>query len=98
MLNKLRMPLHVLLAEERNGECHIVAFRLVSTEDVTCIKEMTGNNGEWIKTVDVMSDKYFTEQYIFKYDLVSLYMPRYMHICMAHVLQLGTTSIIFAGF
>ena len=39
-LNELRMPLYVLLVEDGNGESHIAAIWLVTSEDAATTKAM----------------------------------------------------------
>ena len=63
-LNELRMPIYILLAEDGNGERHIVAVWLITGEDAANIIAMTEMfkqyNEEWRKTVTIMPDKNFT--------------------------------------
>ena len=86
-LNELRMPLYVLLAEDGNGESHIVAVWLITSEDAANIKEMTKifqrHNEEWCKTVTIMADKDFTERNIF----LQQFPQAYLLICLFHVLK-----------
>ena len=86
-LNELRMPLYVLLAEDGNGESHIVAVWLITSEDAANIRAMTAifqqHNEEWCKTVTIMADKDFTERNIF----LQQFPQANLLICLFHVLK-----------
>lgn len=86
-LNELRMPLYVLLAEDGNGESHIVAVWLITSEDAANIRAMTEifqqHNEEWRKTVTIMADKDFTERNIF----LQQFPQANLLICLFHVLK-----------
>ena len=86
-LNELRMPLYVLLAEDGNGESHIVAVWLITSEDAANIRAMTEifqqYNEEWCKTVTIMADKDFTERNIF----LQQFPQANLLICLFHVLK-----------
>ena len=86
-LNELRMPLYVLLAEDGNGESHIVAVWLITSEDAANIRAMTEifqqHNEEWHKTVTIMADKDFTERNIF----LQQFPQANLLICLFHVLK-----------
>lgn len=86
-LSELRMLLYVLLAEDGNGESHIVAVWLITSEDAANIRAMTEifqqHNKEWCKTVTIMADKDFTERNVFlqQFPMANLL------ICLFHVLK-----------
>lgn len=86
-LIELRMPLYVLLAEDGNGESHIVAVWLITSEDAANIRAMTEifqqYNEEWCKTVTIKADKDFTERNIF----LQQFPQATLLICLFHVLK-----------
>lgn len=78
------MPLYVL---DGNGESHIVAVWLITSEDAANIRAMTEifqqYNEEWCKTVTIMADKDFTERNIF----LQQFPQANLLICLFHVLK-----------
>ena len=86
-LNELRMPLYVLLVEDGNGESHIVAVWLVTSEDAATTKAMAeifqAHNEQWHNTVTIMADKDFTERNIFQQQ----FPQANLLVCSFHVLK-----------
>ena len=76
-----------MLAEDGNGESHIVAVWLITSEDAANIRAITEifqrYDEEWCKTVTIMADKDFTERNVF----LQQFPQANLLICLFHVLK-----------
>ena len=86
-LNKLRMPLYLMLVVNSNGQSEIVATFLTTLETEEVITKMVQvfktHNPKWSQTRVVVSDKDFTEHTVFKKEFPSAFLL----ICLFHMLR-----------